>query len=216
MKKILLTIILFLPFTSLTFAQKDAKAKDILDKSSLAFSNGGNISAHFTMNIQDPANKRSNSFDGNIDIKAEKLHIDTPDNEIWFNGKTQWVLQKEWEEVNISEPTKQEVQALNPALIFAMYKDGGKYKYLGEKTDVKMRKVHEIELISQQKKGDIARIVLQISATDFMPVMFHIYFANKIENIVYINKYQTKLNFSDSLFVFDAKKYPDAEIIDLR
>lgn len=216
MKKILLIIILLLPFTSLTFAQKDAKAKDILDKSSLAFSNGGNISAYFTMNIQDPANKRSESFDGNIDIKAEKLHIETPDNEIWFNGKTQWVLQKEWEEVNISEPSKQEVQTLNPALIFALYKNGGKYKYLGEKTDIKMRKVHEIELISQEKKGDIARIILQISATDFMPVMFHIYFANKIENTVYINKYQTKLNLSDSLFVFDAKKYPDAEIIDLR
>jgi hypothetical protein len=49
-----------------------------------------------------------------------------------------------------------------------------------------------------------------------MPVMFHVYFAGKIENIIYINSYRTKLNLADSLFVFDPGKYPHAEIIDLR
>jgi outer membrane lipoprotein-sorting protein len=209
-------LFLFLSFTGAAFAQKDAKAKDILDKSSAAFTNSGNMSVYFTMDLKDVPNKQSMAYDGTIDLKGEQFHIDTPDSEIWFNGKTQWVLQKSWGEVNISEPTAQEAQALNPGTVFAIYKKGCKYKYLGTKTDVKMRKVHEIELIPENKKGEMKKIILQINVSDWMPVMFHILFANQIENIIYINKYQTKLNLSDNLFVFDAKKYPGAEIIDLR
>jgi outer membrane lipoprotein-sorting protein len=198
------------------FAQKDAKAKDLLDKSSAAYAKAGDLSAYFTMNIKDVSNKTSESFDGTIDVKATKFHIDMPDNEIWFNGKTQWVLQKGWEEVSISEPTEQEVQAINPGAIFNLYKKGCNYKYVGEKTDIKMRKVQEIELIPQNKKADMKKIILQVNTSDLMPVMIHIYFANKIENIIYINKFETKRNLPDTAFVFDKKRYPNAEIIDLR
>jgi outer membrane lipoprotein-sorting protein len=207
-------VLVFFPF--LTFAQKEAKAKEILDKSAAAFSAAGDMSAYFTMDIKDTPNKQSTAFDGNIDLKANRFHIDMPDNEIWYNGKTQWVLQKGWDEVNISEPDGQEIRMLNPGTIFTLYKDGGKYKYLSEKTDIKMRKVHEIELIPKSKKNEITKIIVQIQATDMMPVMLHVYFSNKIENIIYINKYQTQLKHPDHLFAFDATKYPDAEIIDLR
>jgi outer membrane lipoprotein-sorting protein len=207
-------IISFFPL--LAFAQKEAKAKEILDKSSAAFSAAGDISAYFTMDIKDTPNKQSAAFDGNIELKANQFHIDMPDSEIWYNGTTQWILQKEWNEVNISEPSEQEIQMLNPGIIFMLYKNGSKYKYLSEKNDIKMRKIHEIELIPQNKKSDLAKIVVQIHETDWMPVMFHIYFTNKIENIIYINKYQTNLNYSGNRFTFDATKYPDAEIIDLR
>ncbi|MDR1436957.1 MAG: hypothetical protein LBI65_02445 [Candidatus Symbiothrix sp.] len=215
LKKIILPF-LFLWIAGAAFAQKDKKAGEILDQSSAAFSEAGNLSAGFTMNIKDTSAGQATAYDGVIDIKDNRFHINTPDNEIWFNGKTQWVLQKSWEEVNISEPSGEEAQMLHPGTVFALYKKGAHYKYLGEKTDIKMRKVHEIELIPQNKKGGIVKIILQINASDRMPVLFHIYFAGQVENLIYIDKYQTKLNLSDSLFVFDAKKYPDAEIIDLR
>ncbi|MDR2085627.1 MAG: outer-membrane lipoprotein carrier protein LolA [Dysgonamonadaceae bacterium] len=197
-----------------SFAQN--KAKDLLDSSSEAFAKAGNLSAAFTIDVKDTQGKQTVAYEGVIDIKDRQFHIQTPDNEIWFNGQTQWVLQKSWLEVNISEPTGQEAQTLHPGNILSIYKKNCKYKYVGEKTDVKMRKVHEIELIPGNKKSEMKKIILQINASDRMPVMFHIYFANQIENLIYIDKYQTNLNLPDSLFVFDAKKYPDAEIIDLR
>jgi outer membrane lipoprotein-sorting protein len=214
------TIRLFLPFALCLlplclFAQKDVKAKDLLDKSSAAFSDAGELYAYFTMSVKDTKNKVSEGFDGSIEIKGAKFHIDMPDSEIWFDGKTQWVLQKSWEEVNISEPSESEAQALNPAMIYTVYKKGCKYKYLGEKTDVKMRKVHEIELIPN-KKNDITKIVMQVSAMDFMPVMIHLYFANNVENTISINKYKTNQKFPDDTFVFNKTKHPNAEIIDLR
>ena len=215
-RKILLMVIFSLCALGTVFAQKDAKAKDILDKASATFSKAGDLSAAFTMNIKDVANGINESSEGSIEIQGAKYHIVMPDNEIWFNGKTQWVFQKSWDEVNISEPSEQEVQALNPGTIFSIYKKGCNYKYLGEKTDIKMRKVHEIELIPQNKKGDMAKIILQVGTTDLMPSMIHVHFTNKVENIIYITKYQTNLTLSDTNFTFDKTKYPNAEIIDLR
>ncbi|MDR2622254.1 MAG: hypothetical protein LBC48_06690, partial [Dysgonamonadaceae bacterium] len=209
MKKIVIIVILCTGLFSFATAQKDAKAKELLDKSSTALSSAGDIHTYFTMNIKDVINKNSQGFDGTIQMKGNKFKIDTPDQSIYFDGKTQWVYQKSYDEVNVSEPTGEEIQALNPKLIFSVYKKNCNYKYVGNKTDIKMRKVQEVSIFPQ--KGEITQINVQINETDYFPVMFHLFYKNKIENIIYINKYQTKQNFSDSQFVFDRKQYPNVE-----
>ena len=216
MKKNLALVVFFLSLTSFAFAQKDAKAKEWLDKSSEAFSKAGDLSVSFTMNIKDVSNKLSESFEGTIDLKGNKFHLDVPEMGSWFDGKTQWVLQKAWDEVSITEPNPQEVQALNPKTIFDMYKRGTNYKYIGETMDMKGRKVHEVELIPQAKNSEMTKIVMQISPVDYMPVKIHISYKNNIENIIHINQYKKNANLADSVFVFDSKKYPEIEIIDLR
>jgi outer membrane lipoprotein-sorting protein len=203
-------------FSASALAQKDAKAKDLLDKSSAKFSQSGDLSVSFTMNVKDIANKATESFDGQISLKKNKFLIEIPGRDIYFDGKTQWVHDKSYEEVNISEPGEKEVQTLNPAFIFELYKKDCDYKYTGAKTDTKMRKVQEVALFPKDKKGDITQIDLQINETDFMPVFIHIFYKNKLENLIYINKYQTKLNLPEGKFVFDAKKFPGVEMIDLR
>ncbi|MCC8145220.1 MAG: hypothetical protein LIO93_02015 [Bacteroidales bacterium] len=209
-------ILLFLLLSVSIFAQKDAKAKEWLDKSSQAFSAAGDMSIYFTINIKNVSENVTESFDGRVDLKGPKFHLDVPDMETWFDGKTQWVLQKGWDEVNVTEPNQEEVQAINPTTLFNVYKAGCNYRYLGEKKDIKGRNAHEVELIPQSKKSEMTKIVMQISSSDFMPVKIHITYKNKIENIIHINKYEKNLNLSDGLFVFNVIKYPDAEIIDLR
>jgi outer membrane lipoprotein-sorting protein len=209
------TGLLLLVFTSV-FAQKEAKAGEWLEKSLAAFHQFESLSIGFTMNVRDVANQWTESFDGALDLKGAKLHMNTPDNEIWFDGKTQWVLQKDFVEVQISEPSEQEAQALNPAHVLNMYKNDCKYKYLGEKTGDKGRKVQEVELKPNGKGNEIVRIVMQIGVSDAMLSHIHIFYKNKIENVIHINKYQKNNALTDSSFVFDPKKYPDAEIIDLR
>ena len=214
MKKILITLIACVGFFTFATAQKDTKARELLDKSSAALAQAGDIYAYFTLSIKDVINKTSQSFDGTIQMRGNKFRIDTPEQNIYFDGKTQWVHQKSYEEVTISEPTAEEIQALNPKSIFSLYKKNSNYKYVGTKTDIKMRKVEEVSILPQ--KGEITRINVQINTADYFPVMFHIFYKNKMENIIYINKYQTKQNFSDDLFVFDVKQFPNVEVIDLR
>ena len=214
MKKISLTLVILL-FCLGSFAQKDAKAKDILDKASKAYEQTGDMSVYFTMDIIDRGSSASSKFDGQLHLKGTKLQLTTPEAETWFDGKTQWVYMKEMQEVNISEPSEADMQSINPSMIFNIYKKGCNYKFNSEKTDTKNRKVYEIELIPNVK-NEMSRIIVQINKTDYMPVYFQIFYKNKMENKIYINKYSTKLNHPDKLFVFDKSKYPDAEIIDLR
>ncbi|MDR1632681.1 MAG: hypothetical protein LBR97_07365 [Dysgonamonadaceae bacterium] len=214
MKKIITILVLSTALFTPAMSQKDAKAKELLDKSSVALEQAGDVSAYFTLNIKDEINKASQAFDGTILMKGNKFKIDTPDQNIYFDGKTQWIYRKSYEEVNVTQPASEEIQALNPKSIFAIYKKNCNYKYVGTKTDIKMRKVQEVNIFPQ--KGEISQITIQINTTDYFPVSFHIFYKNKIENIIYINKYQTKQNFSDSQFVFDNTQYPDVEIIDLR
>jgi outer membrane lipoprotein-sorting protein len=125
-------------------------------------------------------------------------------------------LQKDAEEVNVMEPSSQEIQAINPASLLSIYKQGGKYKYLNAKKDTKGHTVHEIELLPQDKNGEISKIVLQIGSTDYLPIKIHITYKNRLENIIHITRYQKHTALPDSRFVFDAKKYPDVEVVDLR
>jgi outer membrane lipoprotein-sorting protein len=195
-------------------AQKDAKAKELLDKSATALAQAGGISAYFTLNIKDAMSRTSQAFDGTILMKGNKFKIETPDQDIYFDGKTQWIYRKSYEEVSVTQPADGEIQMLNPKSIFAACRENGKYKYAGTKTDIKMRQVQEITVFPPT--GEITQITVQVNTADSFPVMFHILYKNRIENIVHINKYQTKQNFTDSQFVFNGKRYPGAEIIDLR
>lgn len=198
------------------FAQKDAKAKELLDKSSALFNSSDGISADFRFTIKDETSNLSESFEGQIFLKGTKFLVDTPERTICFDGKTQWVYEKKLEEISIMESNGQDVQIFNPASFFEMYKKGCDYKYQGAKTDNKMRKVQEISLLPKDKKSDFSRIDMQIATSDFMPVFFHLFYKNKLENNIYIHQYQLKLEIPDSRFVFDTKKYPQAEVIDLR
>jgi len=180
----------------------------------LASSQG--ITVDFVFNLKDKSLNQAESFEGKILIKGEKFLIETPDRDIYFNGKTQWIHDRSIDEVNILEPTADEIKALNPILLFDSYKTDWTYTFKGDKTDVKSRKVKEINLVPKATKSDIKQITMQISASDYMPLFFRIYYKNNAENLIYVGKYDTKTTIPDSRFVFDTKKHPEAEVIDLR
>ena len=212
-----LTVILFgLLITAPIVAQQDTKAKEILDQSSDALNRSGGLSVSFTININDDIRKIKESFAGQILLKGAKFYLDTPEQTVWFDGKTQWVYMKSVEEVSILEPQPQDIQSLNPIPVFELYKTDYDYKYIGEKTDIQKRKVWEIALSPKNKKEDIKQVNVQINPDDRMPVFFRVINKDKSEYRIYINKYQVQSNLTDNQFVFDKKKYPQAEVNDLR
>ena len=199
-----------------TFAQKDAKAKEILDKTSAAFNQSGGLSVSFVLNINDEIHNIKESFEGKMIIKGAKFFLEIPDQTVYFDGKTQWVYNKSIEEVSIIEPQPEDIQTLNPVSVFELYKTDCDYKYNGEKTDIQNRKVQEISLFPKNNKEDIRQVDVQINPGDWMPAFFRIVYKNMSEYRIYINKYQTKIDISDNQFVFDKEKYPKAYVNDLR
>ena len=210
-----LLIVIGLSITTSVSAQKETKAKELLDKTSAMLSKSGGMSASCSISMNDEMNNKQ-SFEGQFFLNGAKFFLDIPDQTVYFDGKTQWAYNKAYNEVSISEPAQQELQILNPILAFDIYKTDCDYKYIGEKTDIQKRKVHEISLFPKGKNEDIKQIVLQINPSDSMPVFFNIIFKNSMEFRIYIDKYQTKLTIPDSRFVFDKSKYPNVFVNDLR
>ena len=167
------------------------------------------------MQTRSDVQKVSESFDGTIDIKGDKFVLKTPDMITWFDGTTQWSFVERNEEVNVSTPTGEELQATNPTLLLRSYEKGFTAKYKGESTSPSGKAAHDIELVPK-KKSDIVRVELQIEKFSGLPASIAVFSKNGISSTIRISKMKTGVNQPDSYFVFNEKDYPDAEIIDLR
>nr|WP_321373056.1 LolA-like putative outer membrane lipoprotein chaperone [uncultured Bacteroides sp.] len=203
MKKYIITLLisaLILP----CFAQKDAQAKKILDQTSAAFAKAGGIKATFRIK------SGGNQINGVLQLKNKKFFLDTNDATTWFDGKTQWSYLKHSEEVNISLPTEDELQSMNPYALLNIYKNGYNYKLNGV-----VGNNYKITLTPENKKKAFSRIVLLISKSNYQPQHITLEQPNN-NSVITITSYKTKQSYSDSLFQFNKKKYPNAEIIDLR
>ena len=187
----------------------------ILDKAASAYENSNGLTAYFTMQTRSEVRKVSESFDGTVDIKGDKFVLKTPDMITWFDGTTQWAFVGHNEEVNVSTPTGEELQATNPALLLRSYKRGFTATYKGESTALNGKASYDIELIPK-KKSDIVRVELQIEKFSGFPASIAGFSKNGISSTIRISKMKTGVNQPDSYFVFNEKDYPDAEIVDLR
>ena len=178
-------------------------AKRILDKAAATVSNPGGVQAHFQM-----ISKQFGSTEGDIAVKGRKFHATTPDATIWFDGKTQWTHMKGNDEVNISNPTEAQLQAINPYNFINIYKKG--YKLEAKKVE----HFYEVHLIPTDKNRKIQEMYIVVDETSYHPTHVKMKQKDKWSTIV-ISRLKTA-SLSDDLFKFNSKDFPQAEIIDLR
>ena len=185
-------------FTSQTVAQT---AKAVLDKTASVVSNKSGAKASFTIK-GDQMNAS-----GTIAIKGRKFQAATPQASIWFDGKTQWTYLKKNDEVNIATPSVEEQQAINPYNFINMYKNG--YKYTMEK-----KNGHFIVHLTASGKKSISEMYITINQKSYVPSQVR-YMTGKGWIIIDIRNFKAA-SLADGLFRFNAKDFPNAEVIDLR
>ena len=185
-------------FTSQTVAQT---AKAVLDKTASVVSNKSGAKASFTIK-GDQMNAS-----GTIAIKGRKFQAATPQASIWFDGKTQWTYLKKNDEVNIATPSVEEQQAINPYNFINMYKNG--YKYTMEK-----KNGHFIVHLTASGKKSISEMYITINQKSYVPSQIR-YKTGKGWIIIDIRNFKAA-SLADGLFRFNAKDFPNAEVIDLR
>ncbi len=211
-KYIFLYIVLLSHIT--LFAQKEQRAKEILDITSSTLSEDSGIKATFLLkNFH--RNKLSGETKGSISLKGNRFILETPGTTTWFNGQTQWTYIVENEEINISTPTEEELQSINPYSFINLYKKGFTYKLNGTIL-YKGKNVYKLMLMPKNKKQDISLIELFVEQNSYQPVFIRVHSQQGDEMQVDILSYRNKENLSDSSFTLDPKRYPHTEIIDLR
>ena len=178
-------------------------AKRILDKAAATVSNPGGVQAHFQM-----ISKQFGTTSGEIAVKGTKFHATTPDATIWFDGKTQWTYMKGNDEVNISNPTEAQLQAINPYNFINIYKKG--YKLSAKKVD----NAFEVHLVPTDKNRKIQEMYIIVDQQSYRPTHVKMLQNGKWSVLIISGLKSTSL--SDGMFQFNAKDFPQAEIIDLR
>jgi outer membrane lipoprotein-sorting protein len=213
----LIATIFLVTLTNVLSAQQDAKAKEILDQTSQKTRSYKTISADFSFALQ---NKQMNTNDenkGSIKIKGGKYVVDIPGPglKIFSDGKTNWNYMKTGNQVTISPIDESSSELMDPSSVFTIYEKGFKSKFIGEKS-VDGKPVYQIELYPDKKDFEVSKITLDINKSTYM---IQTAVLNGTEGNVYtikVAKFESNKEIPDSEFVFDAKKFPGVEVIDLR
>lgn len=175
----------------------------ILDRTASVVGRKGGCAASFTF-----SHPQTGKVNGQIQLKGQKFHTTMQGMEVWFNGKTQWTYQASTDEVNISTPTAAQRQQMNPYAFITLYKRGYTctHKIQGGN--------YLVTLTAQNKKSAMPLINITIRKSDNVPTQIR-FTQNGQPVTITIQQFKAQ-NQADALFVFNSKKYPTAEIIDLR
>ena len=195
MKKILQTLALLL----LAVAASAQTARQVLDKTAAALNNKGGITASFSI---------KGGVSGTISVKGRKFQASTPQGIVWFDGKTQWTYVEQNGEVNVSNPTAAELQAINPYNFIHLYRNG----YKAELKDV--GNLYQIHLVATGKGQSIGEMFIRVDKNTYAPTILSMR-EGKNWTTITVGSFK-KANLADSYFTFPSKDYPQAEIIDLR
>lgn len=211
MKKILSTILAAV-FCTLTAAGQTS-AKKILDATADKLTRNGDIQLSFKAD-QFTSGQQNGSAFGNMQISGNKFKITTPDMITWYNGQTQWSYVLNNEEVNISTPTEEEQQNINPYAFVNIYKKG--YNYSMRETTLRGKACYEVTLIAQDKKSSLPTIILDIEKGNRVPLCVRLQHDAQTWTRITIQSYEDKQSFPANHFEFNRHDFPQAEIIDLR
>lgn len=176
-------------------------SRSVLDRAAAVISNPGGITATFKMT------GGMGNASGTISVKGKKFQASSPVATIWFNGKTMWTYMKKNDEVSITTPNDAQLQKINPYNFINLYKKG---------YDMMMSSAansHTVHLTAQGNQN-IQEIFITVDKKSFHPTQVKM-LQGKRWTTFDISELKT-VTLSDSMFSFNSKDFPQAEVIDLR
>lgn len=198
-------------------AQTDTKAKEILDQASKKTRSYKTISADFTFSMQNKQMKINETNKGSIKLKGNKYVVDIPGAglKVFADGKTSWNYMKTGNQVTIAPIDENSSELMDPSSVFTIYEKGFKSKFIAEKT-IAGKAVYQIELFPDKKDFEVIKIAIDINkATSMIQSALLTGTDGNIYTIT-VDKFEPDNEIQDAEFVFDTKKYPGVEVIDLR
>ncbi|WP_455614660.1 LolA-like putative outer membrane lipoprotein chaperone [Bacteroides congonensis] len=215
MRKYIFSVLIALLSLPVIAQQQQSQAKAVLDRTADAFRKAGGVKADFVVKAVTNG-LAEGAENGTIQLKGGKFVLKTSDVVTWFDGKTQWSYVAKNDEVNVSSPTQEELQQINPYTFLYMYQKGFSYK-LGTTKTFRGKAVWEVILTAKDKKQELERITLFVTKDTYEPLYILLQQrGQQTRNEITVTSYQARQNYADSVFAFDRKQYPGAEIIDLR
>jgi outer membrane lipoprotein-sorting protein len=193
----------------------DPNAKKVLDGVSAKFKTFKGVQANFTLQVEDAKGKVQGSKKGNVYMKGSKYRVSITGQEIFCDGNNIWTYDKAANEVTITkfDPS---TNAITPQKLFTNFYDKDfLYKLNGDKK-VGAKSLQEIEMTPVDKTKGFHKVYVYVDKTAKTINSTKVLEKNGNKYTYTVNSMNGNAAISDAQFVFDKKKYPGVEEVDLR
>ncbi len=214
----ILTIIFNLPATAQnkSLGQSDPNAKKILDAVSANFKKYKSVKASFVFKNEDAKGKVLGVKKGNLFMKGTKYRITLiGGQDIFCDGVNIWTYDKSANEVTVSkfDPTQ---NTITPQKLFTNFYDKDfLYRLNGDKAEAG-KQLQEIELTPYDKTKSFFKVYLMVDKAAKTIYSTKIMEKSGVHYVYTVSSLNGNAQVGDDVFVFDQKKYPGVELVDLR
>jgi outer membrane lipoprotein-sorting protein len=191
----------------------DPAAKKILDGVSTKFKTYKTVQAKFLLKVENSSGKNLGTKNGTVFMKGNKYRISVTGQEIFSDGSNVWTYDKAANEVTISkiDPT---ANSLTPQKLFTNFYDKDFLYKLNAPATINGKSMKEIELTPIDKTKPFHKVLLYIDNSTINTTK--IFEKNGNRYSYSTGSLIPNTVIADGMFVFDAKKYPNVEVVDLR
>lgn len=187
-------------------------AMKVLDIAADRIRKAGNVKIEYKAGIFSNGTETGSSS-GTMWLQESKMKLEADGIKTWYNGKTRWCYVPEANEVNIDEPNKKEMAAMNPYTFMNIYKKG--FKMTVKETVLRGEAVYEVYLKARYAKMEVKEIYVDVRKSDYQPLCIRLR-ENKDWQRVSVLSFKGNLNLSDDFFTFKENEYPNVLINDMR
>jgi len=207
--------VIVLQLSAQNVATNDPAAKKILDGVSEKFKTFKTVQAAFTYKVENASGKALSSKAGTVFMKGTKYRVNIVGQEIYCDGSNVWTYDKAANEVTITK-FDNESSSLTPQKLFTNFYDKDfLYKLNGEqKQGAKI--IQEIEMTPTDKSKPFHKVYIYIDKSSKSLNTTKVLEKSGSRYSYTVNSLKPNSPVSDDQFVFDAKKHPKVEIVDLR
>lgn len=196
-------------------ATNDPAAKKVLDGVSSKFKTFKTVKATFTYKVENAAGKSLSSKNGSVSMKGTKYRVTIVGQEIFCDGANVWTYDKAANEVTITKLDNTS-NTLTPQKLFTDFYDKDfLYKLNGEKKQG-TKTLQEIEMTPTDKSKPFHKVYVYVDKTGKTLSSTRVMEKSGTRYSYTVNTLTPNGTIDDKQFVFDAKKYPGVEVVDLR
>lgn len=199
---LLLLSILFIGSSAVASAES---ADQLLNKAAEKVRHQKSLTVNYTITAD------NQSQTGSLILSGDRFVLSLPGTTSWYDGSTQWTFSRHMGEVNMTEPTPEELQQINPFAIINSFKTTFSASMLKSQPGEKV-----ISLTAKVKHSDIQKAVLTLNASTLFPSKLLLTMSNRKTVLIKITSINPGGALDINTFRFSSKKYPGIKVVDLR
>jgi outer membrane lipoprotein-sorting protein len=207
-KSTLQSLLVFALFT-LTFSiqAQDKKAKALLDDVSAKIKSHQNIIIDFKYSLTNLKENINQESKGNVIMKGNMYVFNLMGVTKIFDGKKNYTINPEDEEITISKVNDKDENAITPSKMLTFFNTG--YKYTWDiPQNIKGRKIQYIKLVPISSKDQRKEILLGIDIQTKNIYNLIEIGRNGTKTTLTVNSFKTNQPLSKNQFIFAESKYP--------